>query len=260
MSADSSSHDRPPGIGSQLIIFGGGYRIPVYNTSALRSGHGGFYELGFNPGYFISHQLLLGIYADVDLRDIFWGTHFSDPFKDEFIASYHNDYSGNDSIVLEHFYNDARQSGSFHEGGFKTGIIFRPIHSPGLVFKAYYFFRYIEAKRGNSGPGDPTCTNSADHEYLDLNYKNYSFGTEILFFPGFRTPPIRDEDNDRLITLQRFYLGMFAEYSINKEPDFTYDNGCYQTTLPLSSFTNATFAGKYPNDLKIGFRLGIGIY
>jgi len=259
---DSTSRIKPAySAGSSLFMFTVGYRLPVNANRIINSGHGLYAEGGFNPGYLISKDLTLGIYAGFGFMDRFWSTSFSDEFVKDFQSEIANKegLSGLDSLIIhssadlfqEKTGTSATMPGcemnSFHNYSMYYGIVIKLPYKYSPVLKLY---RGVTSTRYLGGGNSIT----ANTDFNSVELKRVMHGCELMILSTIQKKNTKSstasESSNRRIGLSIYY----------ETCDF-YDAGLYfydgniSRSLPLKNFVSPSFLHKYKNEVTFGFKL-----
>lgn len=252
---------------SSLIIGNVSYRVKL-NRSPLSSGKGLGFEVGFNPGYFISQKLLLAVFAGYELKDWFWNTSYDAGYLRDFNANFNGqNFRGNDSIVVNKMASLVNGKGAFHNVNGYYGIMLRLPFRFAPVLKVYKGYQSAAYRSGSDRIYlKPFLSDDKkyDHDYYSVD-NSLKWGVELFLFNGFTrvgqyaSLPLAARKNlkwmNNILALSIYFEKLDTYHSV-----FSYSNGPQVVDVPFTSCMSPAFLNKYRTDYNIGLRVSYGVF
>ncbi|MCW3104776.1 MAG: hypothetical protein JWO09_3216 [Bacteroidetes bacterium] len=249
---------------SSPFVLNAGYRCPLGNSPILNSGHGFFFEAGFNPAFYFSKRQLFGFFGGWGWKDRAWATAFNQGFAEGFNdARTELTISPGDSTFINTFrelINTNKKSEfsfpgckttAFHNSSVYYGIIMR------LPFKRYNPCLKIYRGETRSSCTTEGLTQNAEYGYFQLRRK--MLGAELVIFPGWQ----RESGGKIAGTALLAHIAALSVYY--EQADFYHStlyftDGNERVNIPLTRFVSSSFLQRYRQETSFGIRLSAGIY
>jgi hypothetical protein len=245
------------------LVLNAGYRCPLNSGAVINSGHGFYFEAGFNPAYYLKHPQLIAVIAGVGTKDRLWATHFSRNFIRDFNASVQDVMLPQaDSLVLSLFKEAVNRrnsktfegcyAGSFHNSSFCFGLLVR------LPFKKYNpcIKLYKGLVQSSCTVNDPSGYSSG-YNYFAVRRKMW--GAELILFNGFARE-LREKFGKIPLLAHIGVVSIYYERNDFYGSRLYFSDGDRERTIAFADFLPSSIMEKYRNENVFGIRLSAGIY
>jgi hypothetical protein len=244
---------------SKPFLFTAGYRLPASKAMIINSGHGLYVEAGINPAWFVSHKLLVGIFAGWGMRDNLWSTSFNDRFVTDYVSSIDPEkkFSALDSTLISSsktlFANKKGSEGlngcngtSFHNYSLYYGVLLK---IPGSSF-------YLKLYTGSTRSYYRGSTEITNAENNNIQLRRKMYGGEFMW----RDPLHFIFKNKKYCRrLMNFGIGMYYEFNDMYTASLFFSDGTQHTGIALTQFMSGTFLSKYRREQVFGFKLSYSV-
>lgn len=240
--------------------------MPLNENKIIDSGHGLYFEGGFNPGHLISKKLVLGFYAGWAWKDKLWSTSFNSDFVNDYRVSINTEThtSSIDSAVINaspDIFAETKgrslslpgcETRSFNNYSFYYGAILRLPYKYAPAIKVYTGF----ISSYHHGKGD-MITKGKDYNIIQL--KRAMYGCELIIFRGLQSISKNPAFPKYPASKNTGALSIYYELSDFYNSSLHFYDGTERASIPLKRVVSSSFLQKYKNEVAWGIKVSFCI-